>query len=63
MIGASYEGFTVVLALPHPHPALKVTAPESPMVGGWMGDDWFHYGAFRQPNLRPARDSGVRPSA
>jgi len=28
-----------------------VTAPESPMVDGWMGDDWFHYGAFRQPNL------------
>jgi putative CocE/NonD family hydrolase len=51
MIGSSYEGFTVVMALLHPHPALKVTAPESPMVDGWMGDDWFHYGAFRQPNL------------
>ena len=21
------------------------------MVDGWMGDDWFHYGAFRQANL------------
>jgi len=21
------------------------------MVDGWMGDDWFHYGAFRQINL------------
>ena len=51
MIGSSYEGFTVVMALLHPHPALKVTAPESPMVDGWMGDDWFHYGAFRQPNI------------
>jgi putative CocE/NonD family hydrolase len=51
MIGSSYEGFTVVMALLHPHPALKVAAPESPMVDGWMGDDWFHYGAFRQPNL------------
>jgi putative CocE/NonD family hydrolase len=51
MIGSSYEGFTVVMALIHPHPALKVTAPESPMVDGWMGDDWFHYGAFRQINL------------
>ncbi|HTV09496.1 MAG TPA: CocE/NonD family hydrolase [Candidatus Aquilonibacter sp.] len=51
MIGSSYEGFTVVMALLHPHPALKVTAPESPMVDGWMGDDWFHYGAFREPNL------------
>jgi putative CocE/NonD family hydrolase len=51
MIGSSYEGFTVVMALLKPHPALKVAAPESPMVDGWMGDDWFHYGAFRQPNL------------
>ena len=51
MIGSSYEGFTVVMALIHPHPALKVAAPESPMVDGWMGDDWFHFGAFRQVNL------------
>jgi len=51
MIGSSYEGFTVVMALLGPHPALKVAAPESPMVDGWMGDDWFHYGAFRQINL------------
>src|SRR3984957_18642082 len=48
MTGSSYEGFTVVMALLNPHPALKVAAPESPMVDGWMGDDWFHYGAFRQ---------------
>lgn len=48
MLGSSYEGWTVVMALLHPHPALKVASPESPMVDGWMGDDWFHYGAFRQ---------------
>ena len=51
MLGSSYEGFTVVMALINPNPALKVAAPESPMVDGWMGDDWFHYGAFRQINL------------
>ena len=51
MIGSSYEGFTVVMALINPHPALKVAAPQSPMVDGWMGDDWFHYGAFRQVNF------------
>uniref|UniRef100_UPI0035C9CE4E CocE/NonD family hydrolase n=1 Tax=uncultured Sphingomonas sp. TaxID=158754 RepID=UPI0035C9CE4E len=51
MIGSSYEGFTVVMALLHPHPALKVAAPQSPMVDGWMGDDWFHYGAFRLTNI------------
>ncbi len=51
MIGSSYEGFTVVMALTNPHPALKVAAPESPMVDGWMGDDWLNYGAFRQVNF------------
>src|SRR5262249_47182562 len=51
MLGSSYEGFTVVMALVNPHPALKVACPESPMVDGWMGDDWFHYGAYRQPNF------------
>jgi putative CocE/NonD family hydrolase len=51
MLGSSYEGFTVVMALVNPHPALKVAAPMSPMVDGWMGDDWFHYGAFRTPSL------------
>src|SRR6202789_1159128 len=51
MIGSSYEGFTVVMALLNPHPALKVAVPESPMVDGWMGDDWFHYGAYRQNNV------------
>jgi len=51
MLGSSYEGFTTVMALINPHPALKVATPESPMIDGWMGDDWFHYGAFRQKNF------------
>jgi uncharacterized protein len=51
MIGSSYDGWTVAMALLGPHPALKVAAPESPMVDGWRGDDWFHNGAFRQGNL------------
>ncbi|GBD55707.1 CocE/NonD family hydrolase [Gluconobacter wancherniae] len=51
MTGSSYEGWTVVMALLDPHPALKVAAPESPMVDGWMGDDWFHYGAYRQTSF------------
>src|ERR1700676_1779303 len=48
MIGSSYEGFTVQMALVNPHPALKAAVPMSPMVDGWKGDDWFHNGAFRQ---------------
>jgi hypothetical protein len=51
MIGSSYEGFTVLMALVHPHPALKAAVPMSPMVDGWKGDDWFHNGAFRNTNL------------
>ncbi|WP_410176900.1 CocE/NonD family hydrolase [Xanthomonas graminis] len=51
MLGSSYEGFTVAMALTDPHPALKVAAPESPMIDGWMGDDWLNYGAFRQINF------------
>ena len=51
MIGSSYEGFTVLMALFHPHPALKAAVPMSPMVDGWRGDDWFHNGAFRQTNF------------
>lgn len=45
--GSSYPGFTALMALIDPHPALKASVPQSPMVDGWMGDDWFHNGAFR----------------
>jgi putative CocE/NonD family hydrolase len=48
ILGISYNGFLTLMALVHPHPALKVAVPMNPMVDGWMGDDWFHNGAFRQ---------------
>ena len=51
ILGISYDGFLPLMALVNPHPALKVAVPMNPMVDGWMGDDWFHYGAFRQQNL------------
>jgi putative CocE/NonD family hydrolase len=51
MVGSSYEGFTVLMGLVDPHPALKAAAPMSPMVDGWRGDDWFHNGAFRESNF------------
>jgi uncharacterized protein len=47
-LGGSYEGYTTLMSTVHPHPALKVAVPFSPMVDGWIGDDWFHNGAFRQ---------------
>jgi hypothetical protein len=52
ILGISYDGFLVLMALVNPHPALKVAVPMNPMVDGWMGDDWFHHGAFRQQNMR-----------
>ncbi|HTR01953.1 MAG TPA: CocE/NonD family hydrolase [Thermoanaerobaculia bacterium] len=51
IIGISYDGFLPLMALFNPHPALKVSVPMNPMVDGWMGDDWFHYGAFRQQGM------------
>jgi putative CocE/NonD family hydrolase len=50
ILGISYDGFLPLMALVNPHPALKVAVPMNPMVDGWMGDDWFHYGAFREQN-------------
>ncbi len=51
ILGISYNGFTPLMALFNPHPALKVSVPMNPMVDGWRGDDWFHNGAFRQQNI------------
>jgi len=51
ILGISYDGFLPLMALVNPHPALKAAVPMNPMVDGWMGDDWFHYGAFREQNL------------
>ena len=66
MMGSSYEGWTVVMALLDPHPALKAAVPESPMVDGWMGDDWYHYGAFRQVSFdyyaEQTESRGMSPS-
>jgi len=51
ILGISYDGFTTLMALVNPHPALKVAVPMNPMVDGWKGDDWFHNGAFREQNM------------
>ncbi|NJL27185.1 MAG: CocE/NonD family hydrolase [Thermoanaerobaculia bacterium] len=51
ILGISYNGFLPLMALVDPHPALKVSVPMNPMVDGWIGDDWFHNGAFRQQGM------------
>jgi uncharacterized protein len=56
ILGISYDGFTSLMALAHPHPALRAAIPINSMVDGWMGDDWFHKGAFRQDSLAYIHD-------
>jgi hypothetical protein len=58
ILGISYDGFTSLMALVNPHPALRAAVPINAMVDGWMGDDWFHNGAFRQDSLTYFSRSG-----
>jgi len=46
-IGTSYPGFLAMMAGINPHPAVKAISPQAPMIDVWMGDDFFHNGAFR----------------
>lgn len=48
IIGISYDGHEALVALIHPHPALKVSVPMNGSADVWRGDDWFHNGAYRQ---------------
>jgi uncharacterized protein len=56
ILGISYDGFTSLMALVHPHPALRAAIPINAMVDGWKGDDWFHNGAFRLDSLTYVHD-------
>jgi uncharacterized protein len=47
-IGISYRGWLAALAGVNPHPALKAISPQAPVTDTWLGDDFFHQGAFRQ---------------
>jgi putative CocE/NonD family hydrolase len=51
ILGISYDGFTSLMALVNPHPALRAAVPINAMADGWRGDDWFHNGAFRLDSL------------
>jgi putative CocE/NonD family hydrolase len=46
--GISYDGFLAAMAMVNPHPALKAVSEQACMGDAWMGDDFFHNGAFRQ---------------
>ncbi|MGA9061039.1 MAG: CocE/NonD family hydrolase [Terracidiphilus sp.] len=47
-VGTSYPGFLAMMAGIDPHPAVKAISPQAPMIDVWIGDDFFHNGAFRQ---------------
>jgi putative CocE/NonD family hydrolase len=47
MDGTSYDGFLVTMGMIHPHPALKAGSEQACMGDTWLGDDFFHNGAFR----------------
>lgn len=47
-VGTSYPGFLAMAAGIDPHPATKCVSPQAPMIDVWLGDDFFHNGAFRQ---------------
>jgi uncharacterized protein len=47
VLGISYPGWLAAMAGVNPHPAVKAISPQAPMTDTWMGDDFFHYGAFR----------------
>jgi hypothetical protein len=48
VVGTSYPGFLAMMAGIDPHPAVKAISPQAPMIDVWLGDDFFHNGAFRQ---------------
>ncbi len=48
VVGISYPGFLAAEAGIDPHPAVKAISPQAPMTDVWIGDDFFHNGAFRQ---------------
>ena len=48
VLGFSYSGWLAALAGVGAHPAIKAISPQAPMTDTWMGDDFFHQGAFRQ---------------
>ena len=69
VLGISYPGWLAAMAGVNAHPALKAISPQAPMTDTWMGDDFFHQGAFRQAygleytwSMEASRDMSVEPA-
>jgi len=63
LAGVSYGGWLTLMGLLDPHPALKAAVPMYPMVDGWIGDDFYHNGAFRQTMLEWIYEMGSHKSS
>ena len=48
VVGTSYNGWLAGMAAVDAHSALKAVSPQAPGADTWLGDDFFHQGAFRQ---------------
>ncbi|MGD0445955.1 MAG: CocE/NonD family hydrolase [Edaphobacter sp.] len=48
VLGVSYPGFLAMSAGIEAHSAVKAISPQAPMTNVWLGDDFFHNGAFRE---------------
>jgi putative CocE/NonD family hydrolase len=48
VFGVSYPGFLAMSAGIDAHAAVKAISPQAPMTDVWLGDDFFHNGAFRE---------------
>ena len=48
VLGISYRGWLAALAAVGAHPAIKAISPQGLVADVWLGDDFFHQGAFRQ---------------
>jgi putative CocE/NonD family hydrolase len=46
-LGVSYDGWLTAMAMLEPHPALRAVSPQASPADMWLGDDFFHNGAFR----------------
>jgi len=47
ILGISYPGWLALVGAVNPHPALKASSPQGTMGDLFLGDDFFHNGAFR----------------
>jgi hypothetical protein len=47
ILGISYGGWLTVMAMLHPHPAIKAVSEQASPADMFLGDDFHHNGAFR----------------